>query len=105
MIYRTSHADASLASSLDPDSFRRAATAHSVRPVARREIIDHAVACWHCSKRLQACTPEGKPSSRRSTQSPHYKGAVLAWIAEIDGYPRRLHATCAEELGFKAERP
>jgi hypothetical protein len=72
-----------------------------MKPTAKKTVIDHACPCWHCSKRLQSCTPEGKLDARRSGISPNYKGSVVAFVVEIDQFPRRLHRACAKELGFK----
>lgn len=93
-------ADESLGSCLSPWDLP-AQTKLPSRPVAVRTIIDHAAPCWHCSKRLQACSAEGKPDARRSGWSPGYRGAVIAWVAVVDGYERRLHSRCAEDLGFQ----
>jgi hypothetical protein len=104
MISRTSHADASLASSLELLKNPHVVRA-DIRPLARREIIPHAALCWNCSRRLQDCDEAGKSCNGSEIRARHWKGPCLAWIAKIDGYDRRLHATCAEELGFRAERP
>lgn len=70
------------------------------KPTATRTVVNHMAPCWSCSKHLQACTNEGKPIGKPGL-SPSYKGCSLAFIAVIDGYPRRLHRRCAERLGFR----
>lgn len=67
------------------------------KAVAVRTVLPHTEACYLCSVRLQSCDEQGKLTARR----PQVKGPCLAWVAELDGYMRRMHARCTESAGFK----
>lgn len=102
MISKTSHADASLTSTLDPSTVENVSRVSGNKPIAVRMILDHAAPCWHCSKRLQACNADGSTTGiGKYGCSPNYKGSAMAYVAEIDGHQRRMHRTCAEELGYR----
>lgn len=102
MISKTSHADASLASTLDPSTVKNVPRVSDNKPIAVRVILDHTAPCWHCSQRLQACNADGSISGiGKYGCSPNYKGSAMAYVAEIDGYKRRMHRQCAEHLGYR----
>jgi hypothetical protein len=61
---------------------------NATTPTAYRTEVLHKEPCWECSRSL--CNVNGKPYP-----------PLVAYVAFIEGFDRKLHRQCAEGLGFK----